>query len=166
MFERAQLSFLYGIQSFSTEVISVFHTYPNAEFPIPRALASNGERSWTWMELACCVPYFFATVQFRTTDDQETTYVRHYWLSHIDSVLDLAMQSAELGSECGCVRVDLFSPGYINGKDVYQLDQLKEIWRHRENLNLCFVLADGRKLSHCISGDESSFDEMELVVSL
>lgn len=119
-------------------------------------------------ELAREIPFFFATVNVRSQDDDEFVYVRHLWFSHIDSILDIARQAGEPENRCELVRLDLFSPGHVNGQDTYQLDQLKQIWCHPEGGGeLRFILADGRTLFYGLCGhDLSTEKEMELVVAL
>lgn len=144
----------------------MFRTYKSAEFPMPRGLAPDGERSWTWIELTLPMLYYFATVNIRPIDD-EIVYVRHLWFSHIDSILDIVRQAADPENRCELERLDLFSPGHVNEQGAYKLDQLKEIWSHPEgSREFRFVLADGRTLFYSPYGDQGTKEELELVVAL
>lgn len=134
---------------------------------MPRGLAPDGERSWTWIELTLPTLYCFATVNILPIDDDETVYVRHLWFTHIDSVIDVVRQAEDPENRWELARLDLFSPGHVNGQGAYKFDQLKEIWCHPEgSRGLRFVLADGRTFFFSPCGDLCSEEELELIVAL
>ncbi|MFZ3041571.1 MAG: hypothetical protein WA108_07225 [Thiobacillus sp.] len=114
----------------------MLHTFPDAELPIPSALAPNGERTWSWVELGLKLPYYFVTVLF--TDDNDVKLERHLILSDLRTIQELA---ANPPSHVHLQRVDLLSPGYMNGSSGYQLAQLSEVWQASGEQR--FIMADG-----------------------
>jgi len=139
----------------------MFHTYPEAELSIPIGLAPNGERSWYWMELGIMTAYFFVTVQIET--DEGDSFTRYLWFSQIDPVMQIAHQ---LGKRLHLFRLDLFSPGYMNGSDGYRLDQVKQVWRSKSKpTTLRFHMADCGILWQSFDDEPVDDADMEQIVA-
>lgn len=140
----------------------MFHTYPEAELPIPLSLAPNGERAWYWIELGIKTTYFFVTATIQTDEGDEFT--RHLWFSEIAPVVEIACQS---GTKMHFVRLDLFSPGHVNGGEGYRFDQVRQVWRHKKDgATLCFHLADGTTLWHSFHDESANEQDMELLLAV
>lgn len=120
----------------------MFYTAPEAELPLPTALAPGGERAWHWVELGLSIPYFLATV--RHSDESEALrHERTMMFCDVGAIVQLAKDSCD-GFKL--VRVALFSPGYMNGTGTYQLNQLAEVWQDPASGEQRFLLADGTRL--------------------
>lgn len=119
----------------------MFRTIPDAEIHIPAGLASGGGRVWRWMELALNIPYFFVTVLHSV--DGKPSHERNLIFGDFRALIELAEVPPE-GVEL--VRVNLLSPGYLNGSGSYRLDQLAEIWEDGQTGGQVFVLAGGTRM--------------------
>ena len=119
----------------------MFRTVPDAEVHVPAGLGSGGGRVWQWMELALNVPYFFVTVLHYV--DGEPSYERNLIFGDFRAVIQLAEVPPD-GVEL--IRVNLLSPGYLNGSGSYHLHQLIEIWEDGQTGGQLFVLADGTRM--------------------
>jgi hypothetical protein len=140
----------------------MFHTYPDAELSMPIGLAPNGERSWHWMELGIKIAYLFVTAQIET--DEGDAFTRHLWFSQIEPVMQIAQQA---GKGFHLVRLDVFSPGHMNGGDGYRLDQVKQVWRSRGNpTTLRFLLVDGGILWQRFDDEHTDDDDTELILAI
>lgn len=123
----------------------MFHTFPDAESPIPKGLAQNGERSWLWLEFGLYIPYFLVAIRVESETEKDVIpMTRHLFLTRVDQILDLDTQQ---NSAMQILSLSLMSPGYMNKGDDYQLAQVKEVWACEENGGHKFVLSDGRDLS-------------------
>lgn len=118
----------------------MFHTPLEAELPFLSALAPSGERAWSWVELGLKLPYYFVTVLF--TDDGDVKLERHLILSDLRVLQELV---ANPPAHLHLQRVDLLSPGYMNGSSGYQLAQLSEVWQASGEQR--FIMADGAELN-------------------
>ena len=140
----------------------MFHTYPDAEVEIPKGLVPNGERSWKWMELGLKTAYLFLTIQAKSDDGEE--FIRHFWFSQIDPVIDIAKQSNE---HFRIVSLDLFSPGYMNGEEGYCLDPIKEVWQDKNAPHLLrYVLVDGRVFNQFCDDQQHDLKEMDQILAI
>lgn len=118
----------------------MLHTSPEAELPVPSALAPNGERVWSWVELGLKLPYYLVTVLF--TDDDDVKLERHLIFSDLSAIQELV---ANPPAHVHLQRVDLLSPGYMNGSSGYQLAQLSEVWQASGEQR--FIMANGAELN-------------------
>lgn len=118
----------------------MFHTSPEAELPFLSALAPYGERAWSWVELGLKLPYYFVTVLF--TDDNDIKLERHLIFSDLRALQELV---ANPPAHVHLQRVDLLSPGYMNGSSGYQLAQLSEVWQASGEQQ--FIMANGTELN-------------------
>ncbi|WP_323001594.1 hypothetical protein [Denitromonas sp.] len=137
----------------------MFHTYPEAEQPIPKPLATRGERAWHWVELGLNLPYYLLELAVGPEHD---SMIRHISTANLDVVTEAfhhAPRNTRLRS------VSLLSPDYVNGSKGYQLDRVAEIWSPNPDFpsRLLFVLDDSRSLQFCLSGDEDTDEEMQLL---
>lgn len=121
----------------------MFHTIPQAEFRVPRALLAEGEQVWRWVEIGTNSPLFLATV--RHTLEEDSVLHQDFMFSEVEALTHLTQENST-GAEL--VRVALFSPGYVNKTGAYQLHQLDEIWRDLDSSGLRFVLADGTSMDY------------------
>lgn len=138
----------------------MFHTYPEAELPVPPALASFGERSWHWVECALQIPYFFLSVGLET---DEGSFRRHFLFSHLKDLLSLVGASGDHVKE---IEIGLLSPGYMNGSNSYQLGKIKEIWECRDTQGCLFIMSDGAKYHYPSDIGCEEEQAKELILSL
>lgn len=139
----------------------MFHTVPEAEFPIPRGLAPNGERSWRWVEFALQIPYFLLSMRF-TEGEYETD--RHMILSQLEDILQLAENQ---GSNFKILELQLLSPGYMNGAEGYRLGKIKEIWSQKDDLHSSvFVMQDGTRLCYDLGSSKGKSKKGVLLLAL
>lgn len=122
----------------------MLYTHPDAELPFSSALAPNGERAWSWVELGLKIPYYFVTVLI--TDD-DVKLERQIIFSDLRTIQELA---ANPPAHVHLQRVDLLSPGYMNGSSGYQIAQLSEVWQ--ANGEHRFIMADGAELNLHMDG--------------
>ncbi len=143
-------------------LVKMFRTYPEAEISLPALLASDGERSWHWVELALQCPFFLVTVSQQT--EEEGSIVRRILVSRIADVIEFVRN----GSDCFLVtRVDLMSPGYLRGEDGYSLNRIVEVWRDKTGQrHYSYKLADGTWLDDIFDGDNLGKTDPELIMSL
>lgn len=126
----------------------MFYTAPEAELPLPTALAPGGERAWHWVEFGLAIPYFLATVRY-SDEGEAIRHERTMLFSDVKAIVQLAKDSRD-GFKL--VHVALFSPGYLNGSGTYQLNQLAEIWQDSASGEQRFMLADGTRLETGMTG--------------
>jgi hypothetical protein len=139
----------------------MFHTYPYAELPLPVGLAPNGERSWYWVELGIKAEYFFATA---ISESDEGVFSRHLWFSHIDEVIDMINYS---GKHFQLTRLDIFSPGCMNGHGIYQLDQISQVWCDKNMpCNRRYLLVNGNILYDGLNSEQFDDKNMELLLAV
>jgi hypothetical protein len=139
----------------------MFHTYPYAELPLPVGLALNGERSWHWVELGIKSEYFFATA---IAESDEGVFNRHLWFSHINEVIDMINCS---GKQFQLTRLDIFSPGHMNGQGTYQLDQISQVWCDKHMpCNKRYLLANGNVLYDAPRSGRADDEYMELLLAV
>lgn len=119
-------------------------THPDAELPFSSALALNGERAWSWVELGLKIPYYFVTVIFT---DEDVKLERQMIFSDLRTIQELA---ANPPAHVHLKRVDLLSPGYMNGSSGYQIAQLSEVWQASGEQR--FIMADGAELNLHMDG--------------
>lgn len=140
----------------------MFHTYPEAEISLPALLATDGERSWHWVELALQYPFFLVTVSQQT--EEEGSFVRRILVSRIDEVIKLVRNGS---GYLLVTRVDMMSPGYLRGEDGYSLHRIVEVWRDKTGqLNYSFKLADGTWIDDIFDSDNTRQTNPELIMSL
>lgn len=137
----------------------MFHTSSEAELPVPLALAPNGERVWSWVELGLKLHYYFVTV--RITDDDDMTLERHLIFSDLRSLQELV---ANPPAHVHLQRVDLLSPGYMNGSSGYQLAQLSEVWQASGEQR--FIMADGAELNLHTDGKRISKSQFLRIINV
>lgn len=140
----------------------MLYTAPEAEFPLPTALAPGGERAWHWVELGLSIPYFLATV--RHSDESEALHhERTMMFCDVRAIVQLAKDSRD-GFKL--VRVALFSPGYMNGTGTYQLSQLAEVWQDAASGGQRFLLADGTQLETGMTNTTRSKKGFQRILAL
>jgi hypothetical protein len=116
----------------------MFHTYPEAELPLPPGLAVNSERTWHRIEFGLHLPYYLVTLDVETEDGP---FVQTVCFSSLRG-LNLG-GSADAGMRLR--HVCLMSPSWMNGTGHYHLDELSQVWSDESYLELVFVLGDGRR---------------------
>lgn len=140
----------------------MFHTYPEAEASVPKALAPNGERLWHWVELGLNMPYFLLEV---LTETEDGPFTRHIVSGDVRMVLHTANTPNE---NVRLLSASLLSPGYVNGTDGYALGRLSEIWSADEEslMDLLFVLDDGRTQRFTLQDSPADIETMKLLADL
>lgn len=139
---------------------AVFHTHPSAEISIPPGLSPEGERSWSWIEFGLHLPSFLLRIAVDEGDGAE--FERSILTADIRAVTH-ALED----KETQLLRVDLLSPGYLNGSDGHALDRLAEIWADsdKNSNNLKFILYDERVFHFHISENTKLNTEFKLIAS-
>ena len=137
----------------------MFHTYPEAEQPIPIPLAPSGERAWHWVELGLNIPYYLLELVVGSEPD---FMIRHISTANLEVVTETFHHAP---SHTRRRSVSLLSPDYVNGSKGYQLDRVAEIWSPNPDApsRLLFVLDDSRSLRFCLNGDEGTDEEIHLL---
>ena len=142
----------------------MFHTYNDAELKIPAALwglDSLGERTWSWVELALHIPYYYVSINI--SDEEGNATKRHFLFSQLDDVLNCISSVNEAED---AISLGLFSPGYMNGTDFYAFGKVKEVWVHRNSVSSKFILDDGAIMIYSSIDDELKDGDFSLAISL
>lgn len=136
----------------------MFRTHLSAEMPIPSCLQPRDVKSWRWIELSLQVPIYFLSY---TNDVEEGELTFQYMFIHISEALKF-IKTSEVKMKN--VKVDLLSPGHMNGSNGYRLAQIKQIWEST-NGEILFLLENGEKIFSSSTENIDSF-EGELVFSV
>jgi hypothetical protein len=139
----------------------MFETFDNAEIPLPKALAENGERLWTYAHLNLNTPWFYFQYQVVS---EESTFNAVLLFSLLDQLKSLINEPDVIVKNAYVV-----TPGYVNKSDLWQMDLLNEIRTGlavQERVTI-YELRDGRKYYYpnqiCI--DENQLHNREVVFS-
>lgn len=139
----------------------MFHTFSEAEFPIPAGLAPRGAKSWRWIELSMQAPYFLIAI---SQESEGITYTKHLICAVIDEVI--AFNDGD-SIESTLESVSVLCPGYMTDSSVYRTEEIAEVWmkkgRPREQV---FITKDGRKLRFSLYCDPAPDAEMECVLRM
>jgi len=139
----------------------MFETFDNAEIPLPKALAENGERLWTYAHLNLNTPWFY--VQYHVLSN-ESTFNAVLLFSLLDQLKSLISQPGVVVKNAYVV-----TPGYVNKSDMWQMDLINEIRTGlvMQEMVTIYDLKDGRKYYYPnqIDVDENQLHNREVVFS-
>ena len=138
----------------------MFYTYSEAEIRIPAVLTSDGQHTWSWVELSLHIPIYFLSAMVETEDGH---FMRNFLFCHLRDVLHLIQTSKHATSD---VELRLLSPGYMNGSKSYQLQKIDEVWENLENDVQLFVMSDGSRLQFPPNSNCMKEQEMALVIKM
>lgn len=133
----------------------MFQTHHSAKFPIQH---DPNFSLWNWVELAVDAPFFMLEIASKT---DEGDFVTHRMTSNIN-----VLRGHAASSDTDVLkRVLLLSPGYLNGTDTFQLDDLDSIFSSQSDpMNMLFKLTDGRALHFSLGEDR--LDESHYTVQV
>lgn len=105
----------------------------------------GGDEVTTWrrMTIELQDPYYVIEYQLKAGDTlMGETVIVHF----LDDLLNICKQANE-DSRLRIIAVQLLSPKRINETSSWKLDELREIWRHRNNVSdqLTFVTSSGTR---------------------
>lgn len=139
---------------------TMFHTFPESEIPMPPPLASNGERTWQWIELPLYISYFIVTIRIL---DGKFSLIRTLMFGNIYQVLQAAKDASATSM---LDRVDMLIPSYLHDGKGYELRQLKEVWMSDcADKTAKFVFVDGSELFDSCGNCDLLDANMNLVAS-
>jgi len=124
-------------------------------------MRDDGVRTWRTVELALSKTYFLATVQQRLPEGEFAQ--REIMFTYLRDVIDQFTEKTELFS---LKRLDLMSPGYVNGQDRLSLDPIAEIWGTADHSSVSYVLQDGRRLEERRNQEKCCADELSLLLKI
>jgi hypothetical protein len=132
----------------------MFHTIPEAAFPMPFELGVPGMRAWRWIEFSLQVPYFLVSIAVK---DGEFGINQQFLSAEIHQV------TSTLGFDPGRARINsvcVLLPGYITGLETYSLHQISEVWTNKDDLHdQLFVTKKGeRYYSYGTSKDDEEVE--------
>lgn len=96
----------------------MFETHDSAELPF---LAEEGQHFWSYVYLYFNSPWFLA--EFEMPPSQEESTSRTVLLSSVSQLTDLLHRK-----DVTLKRVELSSPGHMNGAGSWKVEPLREIW--------------------------------------
>lgn len=133
----------------------MFHTIPEAELPIPKALAENGERLWQWVEFGLHAPYFLATIEVSSgTGAENLRFKRHLLVSKIGQLESLVREYA---SQTRIRSLSILNPCHSQDKDDYSFAHIDEVWEHGNSQGYIFVLRNGERIKYpAFEGEEKT----------
>jgi hypothetical protein len=137
----------------------MFQTHPQAELRSPFLNGNDGVKTWRSIELTLSKTYFLATVRYFQPEGEVVE--REIIFTFLKDVIDEFSGKAE--NYC-LKRLDLMSPGYINGLGRVALDPILEIWGDKDYSSVTYLLQDGRRLGE--SRHEKSSDHEDLRILL
>lgn len=134
----------------------MFHTLPEAAFPLPVGLAAPGMRAWRWIEFALQAPYFLVALAVK---DGEFEMGKHILSTDIEQVVALCgfdQVGVRVNSVCALL------PGYVTGTAVYSLHQITEVWENPDDPHdqVFVTLTGDRFQSFGITDDAESVDRI------
>lgn len=101
----------------------MFETWGNSEIPLPKELAPNGEKLWSYVHVQLQVPWFYVEVEHR---DEDLKWASTYFLSSVAQLQGLVTDSAIV-----ITAVHVVMPKHLNQSDCWQMQRLKRIMRGR-----------------------------------
>ncbi|VXB16920.1 hypothetical protein [Pseudomonas sp. 8O] len=115
----------------------MFLTMEHAE--IPAGVLVKGTHMWRYVECLTSRAWFYVAVLEHHEDFTRPTI---YMIKDLEDLLELA-GAADQG--CEIDRVDLVSPGDLNGSEGWKMDELKEIFRIHagDQSSLAYLLRSG-----------------------
>lgn len=101
----------------------MFETVSHSEIPLPKELAPNGERLWSYIHVQLHTPWFYA----------ETTHLAEDFESHSMFILSSVAQLQHLADnpEVKLTAVHVLAPKNLNNDDCWRMYRLKRIMRGR-----------------------------------
>lgn len=126
----------------------MFHTLPEAEFPLPRGLAQNGLRAWQWIEFGLCAPHLLVSLDVCTKDGGSLGRTLLF-----DNLQMLQALVKNPGDDVRIRQVAVLSPDWLNGSGGYQLDEARQVWADEWLATGEYVLANGTKYGFPLGDD-------------
>lgn len=144
----------------------MFCTSPDGKLTIPPIFDDKTECWWSYVRLPLFVPYFQVVCAGVSSEDECTQTLFLQSVAQLDMVLN--------DSDVEVLSVQLVSPGYINGKGIWQIDVLENIYRGIEVENgghtqyaFVYVVSGGRRfLESSIAKTENDLSNLELLLDL
>ena len=101
----------------------MFETVSHSEIPLPKELAPNGERLWSYIHVQLHTPWFYAEAEHL---EEDFTSHSMYILSSVTQLQHLAHNTA-----IKLTAVHVLTPKYINDSDCWEMYRVKRIMRGR-----------------------------------
>lgn len=124
-------------------------------------IRNDGAKSWRAVELALSKTYFLATIQCSLPDGEFAEREIVYSFLR-DVIAEFKVRTEKFRLK----RLDLMSPGYINGLGRVALDPIEEIWGAQDNSAVTYVLEDGRRLKEILCDDDVDDSELTLLLRI
>lgn len=106
----------------------MFETVSHSEIPLPKELAPNGERLWSYVHVQLHTPWFYAEAEHL---EEGCNSHSMYILSSVAQVQHLADNPA-----IKLTAVHVSTPKYINNSDCWKMYRVKRILRGRKKGHL------------------------------
>lgn len=139
----------------------MFQTHPQSELKSPLLKGDDGVKTWRSIELTLSKTYFLATVRYSLAEDEFIE--REIIYTFLKDVIDEFSGKTENYS---LKRLDLMSPGYINGLGRVALDPISEIWGSKDNSSVTYLLEDGRRLEESRYEESGDHDDIRILLKV
>ena len=132
----------------------MFESFDVAEISIPKQIRKTGQHAWSTINVQLHMPWYFVSYTDERRSDCQKACISLF--QQIEQLVDLS-QSQDVNIN----EVNLVSPAYLNGKNSWTMDVIKEIWTAIEpksktkQLAFIYILQSGNRYV------DSSFDTNE-----
>lgn len=141
----------------------MFETHNNAELFLPKALAPNGERLWSYVGMHVHVPWFY--IEYAV--DHENMKLRTVlFLSSVEQLKSLTEQE-----NIEITQAHVVTPGYVNKTGTWKMDRLKQVVQATNNLGetefpvSIYVLMNGKEIIFGSSDGKSMPKHREVILT-
>lgn len=139
----------------------MFETWGNSEIPLPKELAPNGEKLWSYVHVQLQASWFYVEVEHR---DQDLRWASTYFLSSLAQIQSLANDAAIV-----ITAVHVVMPKHLNQSDCWQMQRLKRIMRGHSKTSegakqiTIYVLYDERQVYDPTLQPHEKLEHIELL---
>ena len=137
----------------------MFQTHPQSELRSPLLERDDGVKTWRSIELTLSKTYYLATVRYSLAEGEFIE--REIIFTFLKDVIDEFSGKTENYS---LKRLDLMSPGYINGLGRIAMDPISEIWGANDNSSVTYLLEDGRRLEESRHGKSGDREDLRILL--